>query len=169
MAFIALLVVPLAELWLILQVSERIGVPETLVILVLMSVAGAALLKQQGMTTWRRLQEALRRGEMPTQEATDGALILLGGALLLTPGFLTDAVGFAFVLPPTRAAVKGVARRWWGRRARHVVDGSGAWSPYPRMGSRKRARDGVTATPRWRRRQVPPDAPPGEDDSPDRR
>src|SRR5918996_37282 len=84
---------------------------------VIVSVAGAWLLRQQGTATWRRLQETLRRGEVPTKEATDGALILLGGALLLTPGFVTDVVGLVLLFPVTRAVVKRVARRFLGRVA----------------------------------------------------
>jgi UPF0716 protein FxsA len=118
---VILIAAPLAELWVILQVAQGIGVPETIGLLVLISVAGAWLLKQQGMATWRRLNYALNRGRVPGKEVTDGALILLGGALLLTPGFITDAVGLVLLLPPTRAAVKGAARtvmaRWARRRA----------------------------------------------------
>ncbi|MGI8707885.1 MAG: FxsA family protein [Actinomycetota bacterium] len=112
---IALLVVPIAELWVILQVSDRVGVLSTIGLLILVSILGGWLLKQQGAATWRRLQATLRRGEMPTVEAIDGALILFGGALLLTPGFLTDLVGLALIFPPTRASLRGVFRRF-GRR-----------------------------------------------------
>ena len=109
---IALLVVPIAELWVILQVSDRVGVLNTIVLLIFVSVVGGWLLKQQGAATWRRLQATLRKGEMPTIEAIDGALILFGGALLLTPGFLTDLVGLALIFPPTRATLRGVFRRF---------------------------------------------------------
>lgn len=109
---IALLVVPIAELWVILQVSDRVGVLNTIVLLIFVSIVGGLLLKQQGAATWRRLQATLRRGEMPTIEAIDGALILFGGALLLTPGFLTDLVGLALIFPPTRASLRGVFRRF---------------------------------------------------------
>ncbi len=109
---IALLVVPIAELWVILQVSDRVGVLNTIVLLIFVSVVGGLLLKQQGAATWRKLQATLQRGEMPTIEAIDGALILFGGALLLTPGFLTDIVGLLLILPPTRASLRGVFRRF---------------------------------------------------------
>lgn len=108
---IALLVVPIAELWVILQVSDRVGVLNTIALLIAVSLVGGWLLKQQGTATWRRLQATLRRGEMPTMEAIDGALILFGGALLLTPGFLTDLVGLALIFPPTRASLRGAFRR----------------------------------------------------------
>lgn len=125
-----LLVVPVLELWAILEVSGRLGLGATLGLLVLISVAGAWLLKQQGLQTWRRLRVTLSRGQMPTDEVTDGALILLGGALLMTPGFLTDGFGIVLLLPPSRAVVKGAARRllgWWAARRL----GRGRWPGGP--------------------------------------
>jgi UPF0716 protein FxsA len=115
--FLALIAVPIVELYVIVQVGQEIGVLSTLGLLVALSVSGAWLLRQQGTATWRRLQAALQRGEMPTREVTDGALILLGGALLLTPGFITDALGLLLLVPVTRAFVKGAARRSLGRMA----------------------------------------------------
>jgi UPF0716 protein FxsA len=116
-----LLVMPVVELAVIVQVAQEIGVLETLVLLVGVSIAGAWLLKQQGLATWRSLQETMARGQVPTKEATDGALILFGGALLLTPGFVTDAVGLVLLIPPTRALVKSGFRKllggWAVRRA----------------------------------------------------
>jgi UPF0716 protein FxsA len=120
--FVLLLLVPLAELWVIVQVAQGIGVLNAIGLLLLVSLAGAWLLKQQGIATWRRLQATLQRGEMPTNEVTDGAMILLGGALLLTPGFITDAVGLVLLIPASRAALKGGMRkllaRWAKRRSR---------------------------------------------------
>jgi UPF0716 protein FxsA len=117
LAFLVLIVVPIAELWVIVEAAQRIGLLATLALLILVSGVGAWLLKQQGLAVWRRLQETLGRGQMPTQEITDGALILFGGALLLTPGFLTDAVGVLLLIPATRGVVKGAARRLLGRWA----------------------------------------------------
>ena len=116
--FALLIVVPIVELWVIVQVAGSIGVLETIALLIAVSATGAWLLKQQGMATWRRLQATLERGEVPTREVTDGALILFGGALLLTPGFVTDAIGVVLLLPPTRAAIKGATRRTLARWAR---------------------------------------------------
>jgi len=133
--FLLLLAVPVVELWIIIQVAGELGLGATLVLLVLISVAGAWLLKQQGLQTWGRLRSALSRGQMPTAEVTDGALILLGGALLMTPGFLTDAFGILLLLSPTRAAIKGAARRllgWWAARRlgrSRRSGGPGAWRP----------------------------------------
>ena len=116
--FLLLLAVPVAELWFIVQVADGIGVLPTILLLFVVSIAGAWLLKQQGLATWRRMRATLERGQMPAKEVVDGALILLGGALLLTPGFLTDVVGLALLFPPSRAGVKVVARKYWGRRSR---------------------------------------------------
>ncbi|HJR45370.1 MAG TPA: FxsA family protein [Actinomycetota bacterium] len=111
---LALLIVPLIELYVIIQVGEQIGVLPTILTLIAISVIGTWLLKREGSATWTRLQAALGRGEMPANEVVDGALILFGGALLLTPGFVTDIVGLLLILPPTRAALKGSARRFLG-------------------------------------------------------
>ncbi|MPZ69388.1 MAG: hypothetical protein GEU71_07645 [Actinobacteria bacterium] len=166
--FFLLIGLPIAELYVIVQVSQGIGVINTLVILLAVSIAGAWLLKQQGMATWMRLQETLARGEMPGKEVTDGAMILFGGALLLTPGFVTDAVGLVLLLPPTRAALKGATRRLFRRWAENKVP------PGVRI-----YRAGVVRTQRkpgpTEPRVVPPGSPrlpseprPNEGDSPDR-
>jgi UPF0716 protein FxsA len=112
--FAVFILLPIVELWVIIRVGVAIGVVPTLALLISISVVGTWLVRQQGLATWRRLQETLRRGEMPTKEVTDGALILLGGALLLTPGFVSDVIGLFLLFPPTRAAVKGTSRRWMG-------------------------------------------------------
>ena len=116
MLLILLLVVPLDELWVIVQVADQIGIAFTIISLIAVSVAGAWLLKQQGLATWERMQASMRRGEMPAKEVTDGALILLGGALLLTPGFLTDVVGLILLVPVTRSAFKSTFRSVLARR-----------------------------------------------------
>ena len=156
-----LLVIPVAELYVIVQVADAVGFFETLALLIGISIAGAYLLKQQGLVTWVRFQDALARGEVPARQITDGALILLGGALLLTPGFLTDAVGLVFLLPPTRAVIKSASRRLLGGwAARRFVPGG-----------RRIYTTGVTRTRRTYHddpsRREPTRLRPGEDDSPD--
>ena len=113
--FVVFLVVPILELWVIIQVGEMIGVLPTIALLIAVSIAGTWLLKAQGVATWRRLQASLAQGRMPTEEVTDAALILFGGALLLTPGFLSDALGLVLLVPFTRGAVRIVARRTFRR------------------------------------------------------
>ncbi|HEV2891212.1 MAG TPA: FxsA family protein [Frankiaceae bacterium] len=100
------LVVPFAELWVILRVAHVIGGWETVGLLVLMSVLGTWLLKREGARAWGAFQLAMREGRVPAKETADGALVILGGALLLTPGFLTDVVGVLCLLPPTRVVVR---------------------------------------------------------------
>jgi UPF0716 protein FxsA len=126
---VLLLVVPVVELAVIVQVAEEVGVLNTLGLLIAISVAGAWLLKQQGVATWRSLQATMAKGQPPTREATDGALILFGGALLLTPGFVTDVAGLLLLVPPTRAVVKSGFRRLLGKwAAKRFGAGAGVYS-----------------------------------------
>ncbi|MDY7104026.1 MAG: FxsA family protein [Actinomycetota bacterium] len=109
---ILFLVVPIAELAVIVQVSDWIGgVLPTIALLIVVSIAGAWLVKREGLSAFVRVQRELERGEMPTKTLVDGLLILFGGALLLTPGFLTDGLGFLLLVPPTRAAVRTILIR----------------------------------------------------------
>jgi UPF0716 protein FxsA len=164
--FVALLAIPIAELWVILQVADGIGVLNTIALLILISVAGAWLLKQQGLATWARLQRTLAAGQMPAREVTDGALILFGGALLLTPGFLTDCVGLILLIPPTRALVKGLFRRLLARWAERRFVPPGGRRAYDATVVRSRRRSRATAD---RSNPLNPgDGPPGVADSPDR-
>ncbi len=114
--FLLFIVVPIAELYVIIQVGQAIGILPTVAILLLDSVVGTWLLRQQGRIAWRRFNGALQAGKPPAQETIDGGLILMGGAFLLTPGFLSDVLGLVLLLPPTRAVVRRVlARRFLGR------------------------------------------------------
>ena len=169
--FLLLIVVPVAELWVILQFAQAIGVLETIGLLILISVTGAFLLKQQGMATWQRMQATLARGEMPGKEVTDAFLVMLGGALLLTPGFLTDAVGILLLLPPTRAALKGAFRKMLGSWALRRAGGAGRVYTATVVRSRRSS----AAPPRTDPGASPPRldggngrAPGSADDSPDR-
>ncbi len=98
-----LVVVPLVEIYLLVQVGQVIGALPTIALLVVMSVLGAWLLRREGAKTWSAFRTAVSSGRVPAREVADGALVILGGALLLTPGFATDVVGLAFVLPVSRA------------------------------------------------------------------
>ena len=110
------IVVPIAELAVLIQVGQLIGVWWTIAILVADAVLGSVLARTQGRTAWRRFNEALRSGRPPAREVLDGALVLFGGALLLTPGFLTDVLGLALLLPPSRAVVRAVLVRRFASR-----------------------------------------------------
>jgi UPF0716 protein FxsA len=100
------IVLPIAELYVIIKVGEAIGVWPTIGLLILDSFVGAALLRSQGRAAWRRFNQALAEGRIPHREVFDGAMVILGGALLLTPGFITDVFGLILLLPPTRAVVR---------------------------------------------------------------
>lgn len=120
--FAAFVVVPLLELYVILELAApAIGLSQTIAILLGVSVAGAALVRHEGVRAWRRFREALAQSRIPAEEVVDGALVLVGGTLLLTPGFITDVVGLLLVLPPTRALgnrlVRRRVRRAFGPRA----------------------------------------------------
>jgi UPF0716 protein FxsA len=105
------IVVPIVELFVIIQVGEAIGVLPTIALLIVDSVLGSMLMRSQGRTAWRRFNAALAEGRMPHREVLDGVLVIFGGAFLLTPGFLTDVLGAILLLPPTRAFVRGVVAR----------------------------------------------------------
>jgi UPF0716 protein FxsA len=109
------LALPIAELFVIIQVGHLLGVLDTLALLVVISVAGAWLVKREGLSVLRRARAQLDAGVVPGNELVDGSLILLAGALMLTPGFITDAVGVLLLLPPVRAGLRAVVRRRLGR------------------------------------------------------
>ncbi|HEY7045462.1 MAG TPA: FxsA family protein [Nocardioidaceae bacterium] len=108
--FILFIGVPILEIYVIIQVGQVIGALPTLVLLIVESILGAWLIKHEGRRAWDALNEAIRTGQMPGRQLADAALVLVGGTLLLTPGFVTDVFGFFFVLPFTRA----IARRIFG-------------------------------------------------------
>ncbi len=106
------LLVPIVELAVILQVGQALGTWTTIFLLVAISVVGAALVKREGLGVLEQFRAQVRNGVVPGRELADGAMILVAGALLLTPGFVTDTVGLALLLPPVRAALRaGIARR----------------------------------------------------------
>jgi UPF0716 protein FxsA len=110
------ILVPIAELYVIIKVGEAIGILPTIALLIADALLGSMLLRQQGRAAWVRFNRALAEGRLPHKEVFDGVLIILGGALLLTPGFITDVFGLIFLIPPTRAVVRGLASRIVRRR-----------------------------------------------------
>ena len=110
------IVVPFAEIYVLLQVGHAIGVANTLGLLILVSVVGAWLAKREGLGVIRRMQRSIEAGRVPGAELVDGFLILFAAALLLTPGFLTDIVAIFLLLPPVRAVVRRELRRRVARR-----------------------------------------------------
>lgn len=106
------IVVPIAELYVIIQVGEAIGVWPTLLLLLLDAIVGSWLLKHEGRAAWRRFNQALAEKRVPAAEVADGFLVILGGALLVAPGFITDIFGILFLIPPTRALARKVLYRF---------------------------------------------------------
>ena len=105
LVFLVFLIVPFIEIYLLLQIGGIVGVFPTIALVVLTAIIGAGLLRQQGMATWQRFQDNLQKGEIPAYEMVEGPILLVGGALLLTPGFFTDVIGFACLIPPARKKI----------------------------------------------------------------
>lgn len=97
--------VPFVEIYVLLQVGALIGALPTIFMVVLTAVLGAWLLRMQGFATWLRFQESMARGEIPAYEIIEGPILLVGGALLLTPGFFTDILGLICLIPATRRKI----------------------------------------------------------------
>ena len=110
------IVVPIAELAVLIQVGQVIGVWWTIAILIADAILGSFLMRAQGRAAWRRFNEAMAAGRVPTREVLDGALVMFGGLLMLTPGFITDILGFVLLIPPTRAVVRAVLVRRLAQR-----------------------------------------------------
>jgi UPF0716 protein FxsA len=117
----ALLVLPILEIYVIIQTAQVIGGWETVALLVFESALGAWIVKREGRRAWDALNEAFRGGRMPGRELADAALVLVGGTLLLTPGFVTDLFGFFFVLPFTRPVARRALSALVSRRVQHTV------------------------------------------------
>ena len=132
------IVVPIVELYVIVQVAGGIGVLETIGLLIVVSVVGAWLVRREGLGVLRKVQTQLASGEMPTKQIVDGGLIMFAGALMLTPGFVTDAVGVLLLIPPTRIAVRTVLMRRFRGRVQTFTPGAagGFGSPFDGPGFR---------------------------------
>ena len=115
--------VPIAEIWLLIQLGQVVGPWWTILILLADGALGSWLVKREGGRAWRALNEALSSGRMPSQELADGALILVGGTLLVTPGFLSDVLGLFCILPLTRPVARRVLSRTIARRMTVTVSG----------------------------------------------
>ena len=114
--FVAFVVVPLVEIYVLIQVGQVIGPLWTILLLILDSILGSWLIGREGRRAWRALREALDSARMPAKELADGALILVGGTLMLTPGFVTDAFGILLILPFTRPVARRLLTQVVSRR-----------------------------------------------------
>lgn len=164
--FIIFILLPLAELYVIIQVGQAIGFWLTLALLLADGFIGAALARSQGRAVWRRFNQAMSEGRAPAREVFDGAMVVFGGALLLSPGFLSDVLGIGLLLPPGRALI----RRIVGRAAKRTPAGRPIFFAYERFGSPGSSsssgsaggrRAGTGEVPRSERRQPRPGPQPG--------
>jgi UPF0716 protein FxsA len=156
------IVVPLLEIYVIIQVGGAIGTGPTVAILLADSVLGAVLLRSQGRGAWVRFNRALAESRMPAKEVFDGVLIIFGGALLLTPGFITDVVGLLLLIPPSRALVRAASRRLVvGRLAMGPRAATWGFGRARERRARRRPAPGAEPDPRTR----PPGGPAREDAS----
>jgi UPF0716 protein FxsA len=144
MAFLVLLfiVVPIAELYVIIKVGEAIGILPTLAILLADAILGSMLLRHQGRSAWRRFNAAIAEGRFPGREAADGVMVAVGGTLLLTPGFISDVAGLLLLLPPTRAVIRSGLFRYLRRRVVPVGMPTRGPRPGPATGGRPYDYDG---------------------------
>ena len=131
--FLAFVLVPCIELTLLFTVGAAMGLPATLGIILLTGFVGAHLARRQGLGAIRRIQQAMDQGRMPADELVDGMLIFAAGLLLVTPGFLTDAVGFALLIPPIRELVRRLVGAALKRSIQHkftVVQADARWESH---------------------------------------
>ena len=133
------IVVPIVELWVIVEIGSLIGIWPTIALLLADALLGSLLLRHQGRGAWRRFNEALAQRRFPGREVADGLLIAIGGTLLLTPGFITDVFGAILLVPPTRAIVRRLMRGYVGRR--FMILGTPGPVPGPASGPVPRAYD----------------------------
>jgi UPF0716 protein FxsA len=122
LVFVAFLVVPIIEIYVLIQVGQVIGAWWTVLLLVADSLFGSWLLKREGGRAWRALRKALTEGRMPARELADAALIVFGGTLMITPGFVSDAVGLLAILPFTRPVARRLLSKVVARRLVVVRD-----------------------------------------------
>lgn len=128
---ILLIVVPIAELYVLYRIGDAIGILPTIALLVADSVIGTLLLRAQGRAVWRRFNEAIAAGRPPAREVLDGALVIAGGAFLITPGFLSDIVGASLLAPPTRALYRRLVLRRLERRMAESLSSAAAGAQWP--------------------------------------
>jgi UPF0716 protein FxsA len=152
---VVFLLVPVVEIYVIIQVGQLIGPLPTIALLVIESLIGAWLLKREGRAAWLALQQAVASGRLPAQELVDAGLVLVGGTLLLAPGFLTDLIGFFFILPPTRPLARRLLLWLMVRRAARVAALHARYAGNPAAGRRPQP-----PRPQAPPRRSPPQEPP---------
>ena len=116
--FVLFTVVPAIELFLIIKIGQRIGAGNTILLILFTGILGAYYAKQQGFRVVSNIQWKMEQGEVPGDDLVNGALLLVGGALLITPGFITDLVGFSLIFPLTREILKTAIKKEFEKRVR---------------------------------------------------
>ena len=129
--FVIFIVVPLAELYVLIQVGQVIGVWWTILLLIADSIFGSWLIKGEGGRAWRALQERINSGKVPTKELADGVLVVIGGALMLSPGFVSDVFGMLLILPFTRPVFRRLLSAYATKRVVSTVIPKTAQRPGP--------------------------------------
>lgn len=129
LVFLALLLVPIAEIYVLIQVGQVIGVWWTILLLIADSILGSWILRREGVRAWTALRVALAEGRMPAKELADGILIVIGGTLMISPGFVTDVFGLLAILPFTRPVGRRLLARFLTRRLGSPMTGPVAWGP----------------------------------------
>ncbi len=129
--FVLFVAVPLVELWLLIQAGGIWGAWPTIGLVLLTGVVGASLARREGIRAITRMTEATARGELPSGAMFDGMAIFLGGALLLTPGFITDGIGFALLVPGSRNFLREGFLSWFGKRIQsgHIMVNMNGFDP----------------------------------------
>jgi UPF0716 protein FxsA len=116
--FLLFAVIPVVELAILISVGQKIGVLNTVAVVILTAAVGAYMVRMEGLGVLSRIQKNLAEGAFPAEELIDGAMVLVAGALLLTPGFFTDVLGFLMVFPTSRTVIK----RWLRRYLEHRIN-----------------------------------------------
>lgn len=124
--FLLFVIVPLIEMWLLIEVGRVIGAPLTILAVAFTAIVGVALLKRQGVDTLSRANQKMAQGELPASEVFEGLLLAVGGALLLTPGFVTDILGFSCLLPASRKYWARTAFKYWASNVQ--MSGAAQWT-----------------------------------------
>lgn len=124
--FLAFIVVPVVEIFMITQVASQLGWLSTIVLVIGVSLVGAMLVKREGLSVIRRVRDVAGRGKLPTNELADGAMIFFASALMLTPGFITDFVGLALLIPPIRALLRPPVISFFSKRLEVRTAGFGS-------------------------------------------
>ena len=164
---LAFIGVPIIEIAVLIQVGGWIGLWPTLGLILLTAIVGSLELRSQGLATVAKLREQMDRGELPAQTLFDGVCLLFAGALLLTPGFVTDVVGFSLFFPPMRAFLRVTVGRYVAQRAEmHVFRGGEAGNSGGGPGGFRRRDDGIVDVDY---EDVTPEDRDDDGDDPDRR